>query len=63
MNAGFSELVIEGDNSLAMTTISTMKIDPSLLGNVVGDIQYLIRNLLCVRIDCVRRGGNRLLIY
>ena len=29
-----------------------------LLGNVVGDIQHLICNLLWVRIDCVRRGGN-----
>ena len=59
VDAGFSELVIEGDNSSIMTTISTMKIDQSLLGNVVGDIQYLIRNLLWVRIDCVRKGGNR----
>ena len=59
VDAGFSELVIEGDNSSAMTTISTMKIDQSLLGNVVGDIQHLICNLLWVRIDCVRRGGNR----
>ena len=50
--AGFSELVIEGDNSSTMTTISTLKIDQSLLGNVVGDIQHLIRNLLWVRIDC-----------
>ena len=55
---GFSELVIEGDNSSAMTAISTLKIDQSLLGNVVGDIQHLIRNLLWVRIDCVRIGGN-----
>ena len=46
VNAGFSELVIEGDNSSVMTTISTMKIDQSFLGNVVGDIQHLIRNLL-----------------
>ena len=42
VDADFSELVIEGDNSSAMTTISTMKIDQSLLGNVVGDIQHLI---------------------
>ena len=55
VDAGFSELVIEGDNSSAMTIISTMKIDQSLLGNVVGDIQHLICNLLWVRIDCVRR--------
>ena len=59
VDAGFSELVIEGDNSSAMTAISTLKIDQSLLGNVVGNIQYLIRNLLWVRIDCVRRGENR----
>ncbi|KAK9997769.1 hypothetical protein SO802_017372 [Lithocarpus litseifolius] len=38
---------------------STLKIDRSLLGNVVGDIQHLIRNLHWARIDCIRRGGNR----
>ena len=59
VDAGFSELVIEGDNSSTMTAISSLKIDQSLLGNVVGDIQHLIRNLQWVRIDCVRRGGNR----
>ena len=36
-----------------------MKIDQSLVGNVIGDIQHLIHNLLWVRIDCVRRRGNR----
>ena len=59
VDSGFSELVIEGDNSSVMTTISTIKTDQSLLGNMVGDIQHFIRNLLWVRIDCVRRGGNR----
>ena len=59
VDAGFSELVIEGDNSSAMTAISTLKIDQSMLGNVVGDIQHLIRNLHWVRIDCIRKGGNR----
>ena len=59
MDAGFLELVIEGDNSLAMTAISSLKIDQSLLGNVVRDIQHLICTLQWVRIDCVRRGGNR----
>ena len=58
VDGGFSELVIEVDNSSAMIAISTLKIDQSLLGNVVGDIQHLIRNLLWVRIDCIRRGGN-----
>ena len=58
VDGGFSELVIEVDNSSAMIAISTLKIDQSLLGNVVGDIQHLIRNLLWVRIDCIRRRGN-----
>ena len=35
VDARFSKFVIEGDNSLAMSTISTLKIDQSLLGNVV----------------------------
>ena len=59
LDAGFSEFVIEGDNNSAMSTISTMQLDQSLMGNVVGDIQHLIRNLHWVRIDCIRRGGNR----
>nr|POF27312.1 hypothetical protein CFP56_25568 [Quercus suber] len=59
VDVGFSELVIEGDNNSTMTAISTVKIDQSLLGNVVGDIQHLIRNLHWIRIDCIRRGGNQ----
>ncbi|XP_075658561.1 uncharacterized protein LOC142628338 [Castanea sativa] len=59
VGVGFSELVIDGDNSLAMTAISTPKIDQSMLGNVVRDIQHLLRNLHWVRVDCTRRGENR----
>ena len=29
-----------------------------MLGNVIGDIQHLIRNLHWVKIDCIRRGGK-----
>ena len=28
-----------------------------MLGNVVGDIHHLVRNLQWVRIECTRRGG------
>ena len=59
VDAGFFELVIEGDNSFAMKAISTLKDDQLMLGNVIGDIQHLLRNLQWVRIDCIRRGGNR----
>ena len=30
-----------------------------MLGNVIGDIHPLVRNLQWVRIGCTRRGGNR----
>ena len=59
VDAGFSELVIEGDNSFIMKAISAMQEDFSLLGNVIGDIHHLVRNLQWVRIECTRRGGNR----
>ena len=59
VDVGFSELVIEGDNSSVMKAILAMQEDLSLLGNVIGDIHHLIRNLQWVRIECTRRGGNR----
>ena len=59
VDAGFSELVIEGDNSSVMKAISALQEDFSLLGNVIGDIHHLIRNLQWVRIECTRHGGNR----
>nr|XP_023903862.1 uncharacterized protein LOC112015659 [Quercus suber] len=58
VDASFSELVIEGDNSFAMTAISPLKDDQSMLGNVIGDIQHLLRNLQWERTDCIRRGRN-----
>ena len=42
-----------------MKAILAMQEDLSLLGNVIGDIHHLIRNLQWVRIECTRRGGNR----
>ena len=59
MDARFSELVIEGDNNSAMKTISALREDQSMNGNVIEDIQHLIRGLHWVSIECTRRGGNR----
>ncbi|XP_065629483.1 uncharacterized protein LOC136067478 [Quercus suber] len=58
VNVGFSELVIEGDNSSAMKAVLTLQDDYSLLGNVIGDMHHLVRNLQWVRIECTRRGGE-----
>ena len=59
VDASFFELVIERDNSPAMKAISTLKDYQSMLENVIGDIQHLIRNLQWVSIECTRRGGER----
>ncbi|XP_075645667.1 uncharacterized protein LOC142616768 [Castanea sativa] len=58
-NVGFSELVREGDNVNVITAIPFSKLNLSLLGNVVDDIQYLIHGLHWVNISCTRRGGNK----
>ena len=59
VDASFSEFIIEGDNSSIIKVISALQDDHSLLRNVIGDIHHLIRNLHWVRIECTRRGGNR----
>ena len=58
MDAGFSEFIIEGDNSIVMHAISSLNANQSLLGNVVGDIQLMLRRLHWVSIDFTRRGGG-----
>ena len=59
IDASFSELVIEGDNSFVMKAVSALQDDYSLLGNVIRDIHNLVRNLQWVRSEFTRRGRNR----
>ena len=59
MDVGFSELVIEGDNSNVTHAISSSKADQSLLGNVVRDIQQMLSELHWVSIGSTRRGGKK----
>ena len=59
VDAGFSKLVIEGDNSSVIKAISAMQVDHSMLGNVIGDIHHLIGNLQWLRTECIKRWGNR----
>ena len=58
-DAGFSELVIEGDNSNVMRALSSSLADLSLLGNVVDDVCHLVLGMLWVTFSCTRRGDNR----
>ena len=59
VDASFSKLVIEGDNSSVIKAISAMQVDHSMLGNVIGDIHHLIGNLQWLRTECIKRWGNR----
>ena len=43
IDAGFSRLVLEGDNANVMQAIPLQEANISLLGNVVEDIKHLIR--------------------
>ena len=54
IDAGFSELVIEGDNANIMRSISSTSLDRSRLGHVVEDIQCLIRGLRWGTISCIK---------
>ena len=58
MEAGFSNLVIEGDNSNVMRAISSTVPNNSFFGHVVDDIRYFILGRQSVGFSCVRREGN-----
>ncbi|XP_075674994.1 uncharacterized protein LOC142644222 [Castanea sativa] len=58
-DAGFSEFIVEGDNSTVMQAISSPNEDESLMGNVVGDIRQMLRGLHLVNVEFTRRGGNK----
>ena len=59
IDAGFSMLVIEGDNVYVIKAISLQEANISLLGNVMEDIKHLIRGLRWVSISHTRRSGNQ----
>ena len=58
-DAGFTKLVIEGDNSNVMKALSSSLANRSLLGNVVDDVHHLVCGMQWVSFSCIRRGGNR----
>ena len=59
VDAGFSRLIIEGDNSNVIQVISSPLENFSLFGNVVNDIRHLIWGLQWTRVCCIRRGANK----
>ena len=58
VDAGFTSLIIEGDNANVIQTISSSLPNHSILGCVVDDIRHLIHGLYWARTNQIRRGGN-----
>ena len=54
MDAGFTRLVIEGDNSNVMQAISSNVASYSFIGNVVDDIRHLMSGLQWVTTSKIR---------
>ena len=59
MEAGFSELIIEGDNTTVMKAVLGTLGGHSLLRHFYEDIHCCLRGLHSVSISCVRREGNK----
>nr|XP_023901140.1 uncharacterized protein LOC112012993 [Quercus suber] len=59
VDAGFTRLVIERDNSNVMQAISSVAVNYSFLGNVVDDIRCLMSGLQWATTSKIRRGGNK----
>ena len=58
MEAGFSNLIIEGDNSNVMRALSASAVNNSLYGHVVDDIRSYFLGWQFVGLSCVKREGN-----
>ena len=58
MEAGFSEIVLEGDNVTVMKTISDVSSHNSLLRHIYEDIWFYLREMQHVSVSCIRGAGN-----
>ena len=58
IEAGFQNLVIEGDNSNVMRAISSTVPNNSFFGHIVDDIRHFISGRQSVGFSCVKREGN-----
>ena len=58
IDARFSELVVEGDNSMVMFSVSSTTPNWSRLGVIYDDIRYLAAGLHYVSFNCIRRSAN-----
>ena len=58
IDAGFTDLIVEGDNSTVMKSIVLAQTDWSRLGNIYDDIRCLAGRMRHVEFQGVRRSAN-----
>ena len=58
IDAGFKEVILEGDNALVMKTISQAQPNFSRLGLIYEDIWCLATGFRSISASCVRRSAN-----
>ena len=58
MDAGFSDLIIEGDNAEVMKAISSPRVNCSRLGHIYDDIRCLTAGVRAWSTSWVRRSAN-----
>ncbi|KAL0004681.1 hypothetical protein SO802_012242 [Lithocarpus litseifolius] len=59
IDAGFTDLIVEGDSVNAMRSIISVKEIQSALGHVIGDFRHLMGALGRISVSCTKRNGNR----
>ena len=58
IDAGFMEVILEGDNALVMKTVSQAQPNFSRLGLIYEDIWCLAAGFRSISTSCVRRSAN-----
>ena len=60
IDAGFTVLIVEGDNFNATRCIALGSDIQSAIGHMVGDIKHLLGALEWASVSCTKRNGNRM---
>ena len=58
VDAGFRDLIIEGDNKVVMTSITSIHTTSSWLGQLYGDVNCIAAGIGNLTVNCVPRTAN-----
>lgn len=59
IDAGFSELIIEGNNANVLRAVCSPLPNHSLLGNIIEDVKCFLTGLQYVSVKCISRERNK----